>query len=120
MQCASLVVLSLSFVLMGVSCGEKPVVTDMGSSASTGGVTFELLSYDVRYLELTEDGETYEYPDPVLTIKVRLTNEGKKGVTYSPSHSAQQMTETSTPLLYPDPGGETEMPPSSKSPINGA
>lgn len=115
---ASLLLIALSFALTGAAC-EEPVVSDMGSPATVGGVEFELVEYDVEYLELTEGDEIFEYPDPVLTITVKLTNNGQKPLTYSPTHSAQQMSETSTPLLYPDPGGEEKLPPATKNPIPG-
>ncbi|MGM0558685.1 MAG: hypothetical protein ACQEVA_20030 [Myxococcota bacterium] len=91
----------------------------MSSPATVGGVQFEVTEYDVEYLELSEDDEIFEYPDPVLTIDVEITNSGEKSLTYSPTHSAQQMSETATPLLYPDPGGDAKLPPASKTPIPG-
>jgi hypothetical protein len=115
---ASFLLIGLSFMLGGAAC-EEPVVSDMSSPATAGGVQFEVTKYDVEYLELSEGDEIFEYPDPVLTIDVKITNSGQKPLTYSPTHSAQQMSETSTPLLYPDPGGEAKLPPASKTPIPG-
>lgn len=115
---ATLLVLGLSFALAGASC-EKPVIADMNSPAAAGKVQFELNGYDVEYLELSEGDEIFEYPDPVLTITLQITNQGQKALTYSPTHSAQQMSETSTPLLYQDPGGEEKLPPETKNPISG-
>lgn len=115
---ASILLIAFSFALSGAEC-EEPVVSDMSSPATVGGVQFEVTKYDVEYLELTEGDEIFEYPDPVLTITVSITNNGKKPLTYSPTHSAQQMSETSTPLLYADPGGEAKLPPATKNPIPG-
>ncbi len=115
---ASLFLIALSFALAGAAC-EEPIVSDMSSPATAGGIQFEVVKYDVEYLELTEGEEVFEYPDPVLTISVEVTNTGEKPLTYSPTHSAQQMSETSTPLLYPDPGPEAKLPPLTKNPIPG-
>ena len=104
--------------LLSVGC-EKPVVKGADQAALVGGVEFELGAYDVRFLELSEGGQTYEYPTPVLAIPLTITNKGKDPLPYTPTHRAPQMGEASTPLLYADPGPEAQVPPEKKSPING-
>lgn len=108
----------LAVFVSGAAC-EEPAVSEMGSSAKAGGVDFELVDYELRLLELEQDGETVEYPDPVLAVEVELTNDGEDAVTYNPSHDSQQVSESSTPLLYTDPGGEAELPPETKELIDG-
>ena len=113
-----LVLAFLGLVLTGAAC-EQPVVSQMGQPATVGGVEFQVSGFQVRYLELVDDGKTFEYPEPVLTIPVQVTNKGKKPLTYSPTHRSQQMSEATTPLLYTDPGKEADVPPASKQTING-
>lgn len=98
---------------------EEPVVAEAGSPAVDGGVQFEVGDYDVRYLEVAEGDEIFEYPRPVLMLPITLTNQGEGPITYNPTHSAPQMNEGSTPLLYQDPGPEADLPPAKKTPING-
>ena len=99
---------------------EKPVVATADAPAVAGGVEFKLGAYELRYLELTEGDETFEYPSPVLIIPVTITNNGEDEVAYTPTHSAQQMNEGSTPLLYRAPSGEeAKLPPEQKTPVNG-
>lgn len=99
---------------------EKPVIAAADAPAVAGGVEFTLGSYELRYLELTDGDETFEYPSPVLIIPVTITNNGENELTYTPTHSAQQMNEGSTPLLYRAPTGEeAKLPPEQKTPING-
>lgn len=109
---------ALTLAALSTGC-EKPVVAEAGAPAVAGGLQFEVGSYDVRYLELTEGDETFEYPQPVLIIPLTITNQGEDAFNYNPSHNAPQMNEASTPLLYPDPGPEATLPPESKTPING-
>ncbi len=108
----------LAVIFAATGC-EKPAVTEMGSSVLAGGVEFDVTGYELRYLELSKDGKTIEYSEPVLAISVKATNKGEGAVTYNPSHRSQQMSEASTPLLYLDPGAEAELPPASKQTING-
>jgi hypothetical protein len=113
------VVLLAAALLMAATGCEKPTVTEMNKPATAGGVQFEVNSYELRYLELADDGKTVEYPEPVLAINVKMTNQGEKALAYTPSHRTQQMTEATTPLLYKDPGAEADLPPASKQTING-
>lgn len=112
------VLLLLSLLMTGAAC-DAPVVTKLGEPAVVGGVEFAVPSYEVRYVEIAEDGQTYEYPRPVLAVELKMTNKGEDPLVYSPTHTSQQMSEVSTPLLYLDPGAEAELPPASKSPIQG-
>ncbi|RAL20597.1 hypothetical protein DL240_16330 [Lujinxingia litoralis] len=106
--------------LLGLTACEEPVTIGPGAQPQTiGGVTFAPGEYGARYLELDHQGQTVEYPRPVLTIPVTITNAGEDNVVYSPSHASQQMTEGSTPLLYPAPPAETPLAEFSKAPING-
>lgn len=108
-------------LLLALSTGcEQPVVAASGAPAVAGGVKFELGTYEVRYLELHEGDQSYEYAKPVLIVPITITNEGEGAVSYNPTHDAPQMAETSTPLLYPDPGAEAKLPPAQKTPIQGA
>ncbi len=103
-----------------LGCEEELVVADVGTAATAGGVQFEVDDATARYLELSAGDEIFEYPRPVLTVPITITNEGKNPLSYAPTHSAQQMNEGSTPLLYPAPTGEeATLPPEQKSPIPG-
>lgn len=109
-----------SFALLSLTACEEAVTIGPANQAQTvGGVTFEPGEYGARYLELDVQGTTIEYPRPVLTVPVTITNGGEDNVVYSPSHSSQQMTEGSTPLLYPAPPAETPLEEFSKAPISG-
>lgn len=101
------------------ACGEKPVVATAGTQAVAGGVAFDVGAYDVLYPELHDGTATYQYAQPVMVIPITLTNTTKKAVPYSPTHQAASMSEATTPLLYPDPGAEVELPPQSKIAIPG-
>ena len=98
---------------------ETPVVVDAGQPAAVGGVELSVGDYEIRHVELHVGDETVEYADPILIIPVTITNKGEDALTYSPAHAAQVMTESSTPLLYPDPGPEAKLPPENKTPIPG-
>lgn len=111
-------VLVLAAFLGGAAC-EKPAVGTMGETVSGGGVAFNVTDYELRYLELSEEDKTLSYAEPVLALKIKLTNEAEEALVYSPSHRTQQMTEASTPLLYRDPGPEAELPPASKETVSG-
>ena len=102
-----------------VAC-DKPVVGQAGQPVATGGMEFSVGELDVRYLELSSGGETFEYPKPVLLVPLTITNKGQDAKPYVPTHDAPQMSEASTPLLYADPGPEAKLPPASKTPIPGA
>jgi hypothetical protein len=115
---ARVVLLAAAVLVTGTAC-DKPTVTEMNKPATASGVEFNVSSFELRHLELSDDGTTVEYPEPVLAITVDVTNNGKKALTYTPSHRTQQMTEATTPLLYKDPGKEAELPPASKQTING-
>ncbi len=97
---------------------DEPVVAQ-SSSATVGGVKFSLGDYEIRYLEVDDGGNTYEYPQPALVMPITVENTGKDDFTYNPTHSTQQMAEAQTPLLYLDPGAEADLPPESKTLING-
>lgn len=102
-----------------VSACDKPQVGSAGTPITAGGVEFSVGDYDVRYLEISEGEQTFEYPRPVLILPITVKNVGEGSLVYSPNHSSQQMTETTTPLLYLDPGADATLPPESKSLING-
>lgn len=106
-------------ILLAVGC-EKPTVAE-GSTATVGGVEFTIGDYQIRYLEVTDSSDTYEYPQPALVIPITATNVGEGSYTYTPSHTTQQMSEAQTPLLYHAPTGEKadELPPANKTMING-
>lgn len=99
---------------------EKPIVAE-GASATAGGVAFSVGDYQVRYLEVSQGGETYEYPRPALVLPITLENVGEGTFTYAPTHSTQQMTEAQAPLLYIAPTGEdaNNLPPANKTMVNG-
>lgn len=107
----------LAVVAVCSSC-DSPVVAK-GSTAQVGGIKFTLGEYEIRYLEVDEGDDTYEYPQPALVMPITLENVGKDDFTYNPTHSTQQMAEAQTPLLYLDPGPEADLPPESKTLING-
>lgn len=118
----SKVILGLAVVLMALvaSAGCKaPVVAKATEPAVAGGIEFSLGEYEVRFLELTDGDKTVEYPRPVVVMPVTMKNVGSDNFIYNPTHSAQQMTEANTPLLYVDPGADAELPPSSKTPVPG-
>lgn len=98
---------------------ESPVVVDAGQTATIGGVDLSVGTYEVRHVELHVGDDTVEYADPILIIPITITNKGEDAITYSPTHNAQTMTESSTPLLYPDPGAGADLPPATKVPIAG-
>lgn len=108
----------LAFAILLPAC-EKPIIATVGEAAVAGGLSFEVQDYSVRYLELSDDGNTYEYPRPVLIIPVRMENVGEDDFIYNPTAKAPQMTEGSTPLLYPDPGVEADLAKHLKVPVNG-
>ena len=99
----SLLVCSLLLVLQ-FGCEETPQIHSADQPVAQGGIQFELTDYEVHYLEITgPQGETLEYPDPVLAIGVRMTNAGEDPFTYGPTHDAREMSEARTPLLFPAP-----------------
>ncbi len=106
----------VAFALTGC---KQPVIAESGKPATAGGIEFSLGEYEVRFLELTEGAETFEYPRPVLVLPVTMKNVGEGNFVYNPTHSSQQMSEAATPLLYLDPGAEAELPPASKTPVAG-
>lgn len=101
------------------ACGEKPVVGTAGTQAVAGGIAFDVGPYDVLYPELNEGTQTYQYAQSVMMIPITLTNTTKKPVSYSPTHQTASMSEATTPLLYPDPGAEVDLPPQSKVAVPG-
>lgn len=115
---AALRIIAAAAVLAGASGCEKPVVAT-GNTASAGGIEFSVADYEVRYLEVSDGSNTYEYPQPALVIPVTLKNVGEGDFTYSPTHATQQMSEAQTPLLYVAPGADEDLPPQNKTMING-
>lgn len=113
-----LLLLVAAALMAGAAC-EKPVVGQMGEPVLSGDVAFDVTGYELRYLELDSGGKTVSYSEPVLSIKVKITNQGEAALIYSPTHQTQQMTEATTPLLYADPGAEAELPPASKDTVGG-
>lgn len=108
----------MSVLGLAMAC-EKPVVVKAGSPAVAGKMQFEVKEYDVQLLELNKGDESFEYASPVLVIPVTITNQGGDAFSYSPTHNTPQMNESSTPLLYLDPGAESDMPPAQKSTLKG-
>ena len=47
---------------------------DVGQKAVAKKVEYSVAPYEVRYLELTEGGQTYEYKSPVMIIPVTIKN----------------------------------------------
>lgn len=113
-----LLLLVCAVLVAGAAC-EKPVVGAMGEPVVAGGMQFNVTGYELRYLEFNEGDKTVSYTEPVLAIRVQITNESDKPLSYTPSHRTQQMTEAGTPLLYRDPGAEAELPPPAKDIIGG-
>lgn len=111
-------IMTLMLVAPLVGC-EKPPVGTAGKAQTAGGIEITVSDYDVRYLEINVGKNTYEYPRPVLTIPITLKNVGEGNFIYSPTHNSPQMTESSTPLLYLDPGAEADLPPENKNLIPG-
>ncbi|MFB6352303.1 MAG: hypothetical protein ABEK29_11085 [Bradymonadaceae bacterium] len=111
-------VVAVFVVLAAFGCQEGPKVVSSSESVETGGMTIEVTGYDVRKLEVIDGKRTHEYGKPVLAMKVKLTNNGKKAFRYAPQHGVQQATEANSPLLYYDPGKGKSIPPSNKSSIN--
>ena len=110
--------MALVLLALGTAC-ERPVVSTPGKPTTVGGMSFTVGDYETRYLELSEGDKVWEYARPVLVVPVTVTNVGEGEFVYNPTHATQQMTEAATPLLYQDPGPEAELPPESKTPING-
>lgn len=102
-----------------IGCGEKPVIAHAGEEVAVGGITFALGNYTARYLELVDGAQIREYPRPVLIIPVTITNSGEDEFAYNPTHSSQQMSEATTPVLFPDPGPEADLSEVTRVPING-
>lgn len=106
-------------MLLAAGC-EKPIIAQ-GGKATAGGIEFSVADYEIRYLEVADGSNTYEYPQPALVVPVTLKNVGEGSFTYSPTHATQQMSEAQTPLLYLAPTGEDaeNLPPENKSLVNG-
>ena len=112
--------LAAAALLFGlVAACEKPIVVQGRAPAEVGGMIFEAGDYDVRRLEIHSGKESFEYAVPVMVLPIKVTNADAKAFTYNPAHSAPQMNESATPLVYPDPGGEAELPPAQKTPLRG-
>ncbi len=95
---------ALAVCLAVVGCDEEPVIQPSDSPATVGDIEFQFEDYEVRYLELTgDDGETIEYPEPVLAVSVSVTNVGEDEFVYRPTHDALEMNEAQTPMLYEGP-----------------
>ena len=109
----------LFLISIAFSACKKPQVAALGSPLTEGGITFTIKDYDIRFIEVSEENKTFGYARPVLAIPVEMKNVGKDPFSYAPTHKTQQMTESSTPLLYDDPGKEADLPPESKTPIMG-
>lgn len=94
--------LFLSTATLG--CEDEPQVFSGDESAVYGGMQFEVHDYQIHYLELMDDqGQTIEYPDPVLAVGITMTNVGEEAVEYDPTHDSRDLAESRTPLLYPGP-----------------
>ncbi len=118
---SSIIATSVMAVMLAtalVGC-DKPLVGVAGTPQVAGGIEFQISDYDVRYLEINDGDNTYEYPRPVLRVPLSIKNVAEESFVYSPSHGALQMTEAATPILYLDPGAEADLPPASKNLISG-
>lgn len=106
-------------LLFATGC-EKPTIAQ-GKKASVGGVEFEIGEFEIRYLEIADTSNTYEYPQPALVIPLTVKNVGDGDFTYTSTHSTQQQSEAQTPLLYLAPTGENadDLPPETKAMIKG-
>lgn len=93
-----LVVFAVAGILIG--CEDEPQIYPEDTPAEAGGIQFELADYHIRYLELTDSGETIEYHDPVLAIRLDFNNVGDDNFTYNPTHTSGEMSQARTPLLY--------------------
>ena len=71
-------IMLLVWACLGAAGCDELVVVDAGSAATAGGATFEVGAYEARYLELSEGDEIFEYPRPVLSIPITITNTGTK------------------------------------------
>lgn len=103
------------------ACEEGPTLQPGNQPVTHGEIEFEIGTYEIRYLELSdESGETFEYPDPVLVFPVVMTNKGTAPFEYRPTHSGQQISEATTPLMYPAPTDpEASFRQNVRSPLNG-
>lgn len=104
---------------VGTGCGSNVKVAEVGEAVEEGGIEVKVEDYEIRRLELVEEGKTFEYEDPVVAIPIVLKNVGDDAFMYTPTHRSQKMTESTTPLLYYDPGKKASLPPSDKTPVNG-
>jgi hypothetical protein len=91
----------------------------MGESVTVKKMAISVKDYEVRKLEIVDGKRTWEYDRPVLAFRVSFKNTGKEPFRYTPTHGSSQMTESTTPLLYSDPGKKKALPPKNKTPING-
>ena len=106
-------------MLVVAACQEGPKVAKMGETVTVKKMAISVKDYEVRKLEIVDGKRTWEYDRPVLAFRVSFKNTGKDPFRYTPTHGSSQMTETTTPLLYSDPGKKKPLPPKSKTPING-
>ena len=98
-------ILALGAVVL-VGCEQNPEVFPADQAALHGGMEFELGRYTIRYLELTDEGQTFEYPNPVLVMPLTIRNRGESEFAYNPTHRNTQMSEATTPMLFPAPTGD--------------
>lgn len=98
----------LLVLLAALGCDEQPQIHSDSAPASAGGLQFELGDYEIHYLELAEDGETVVYDDPVLVVELSISNIGDQEFIYNPTHTASEVSEARTPLLFPDPQPEAD------------
>ena len=110
----------LAFFSLLLACEEGPVLQPGDRPQTHGGVEFEIGQYEIRYLELTDGGETFEYPNPVLAFPIVITNRGEGPFEYRPTHDIQQLSEATTPLIYPAPSDpEADFRQNARTPLSG-
>lgn len=116
--------LALVGMVATLGCKEEPMLVSASEAAVYGGVEFRLGQYSIQYLELSdESGQTYSYPDPVFVVPLTVANRGEDSIEYRPVHGVGQMSEATTPLLYPAPvvgeDGKVDWATFTRRPISG-
>ncbi len=87
---------------------EQPQIASADQPATESGVQFLLSDYEVHYLEVSDNGTTVAYNDPVLLVELTIGNTGEDEFIYNPTHSASQLSKSRTPLLFADPAPGSE------------
>ena len=90
-------------ILCGVAACNSMKVHPADSSVKQGGMTFKILGYSIEQPNIVERKRILEYKSPFLAIKLQIKNAGKRPFVYSPTHFSKELTQISTPLLFPKP-----------------